>query len=65
MHRNAQTLTKLLIESVKAIGEAKAEFLEEAQKARVGFKSKKIFSNLNFPEIGNFLGDGWRTPIGL
>jgi hypothetical protein len=35
MHRNAENMKRLLIAAVKAIGERKAEFVEEAKKAKV------------------------------
>jgi hypothetical protein len=64
MHKNALKMKNLLIESVKAIGEHKEEFVEEGKKAKVFSK----FYNLkcyHFKGIGNFIRNGRWQKIGL
>jgi hypothetical protein len=70
MHRNAENMKRLLIAAVKAVGERKAEFIEEAKKAKVcGFLTYKQVSKLikysNSTAIGNTIGHGWRLHSAL
>ena len=64
MHKNALKMKKLLIESVKAIGEHNEEFVEEGKKAKVFFPT--IFTMIyHFKGIGDLISNGRWQEIGL